>query len=79
MGYVGWIDTYEGSRDPNKVHNVESQVVNELLSEGAVLYCKVPKSPTKFQNAKLVFTNSTGTDEPTTNSHGMIASQILYD
>jgi amidase len=41
MGYVGWIDTFEGNRDPKKVHNVESQVVNELYSTGAVLYCKV--------------------------------------
>jgi amidase len=41
MGYVGWIGTYEGNPDPKKVHNVESQVVNELCSEGAILYCKV--------------------------------------
>lgn len=41
MGYVGWINTYEGDRDPAKVHNVNSQIVKELLSLGAVLYCKV--------------------------------------
>ncbi len=41
MGYVGWIDTFEGNQDPKKVHNVESQVVNELCSQGAILYCKV--------------------------------------
>lgn len=41
MGYVGWIGTYEGSRDPTKVHQVNSQIVNELLSLGAVLFCKV--------------------------------------
>ena len=41
MGYVGWIDTYEGSQDPAKVHNIDSQIVKELLSLGAVLYCKV--------------------------------------
>ncbi|KAI4099500.1 MAG: hypothetical protein LQ339_005927 [Xanthoria mediterranea] len=40
MGYVGWIGTYEGSRDPAKVHRVNSQVVEELLSLGAVLFCK---------------------------------------
>ncbi|KAL2071771.1 hypothetical protein VTL71DRAFT_13006 [Oculimacula yallundae] len=40
MGYVGWIDTFEGSRDPDKVHRVDSQVVEELRSLGAVLYCK---------------------------------------
>lgn len=41
MGYVGWIDTYEGDKDSAKVHNVDSQIVKELLSLGAVLYCKV--------------------------------------
>lgn len=41
MGYVGWIGTYEGDKDSAKVNNVNSQVVKELLSLGAVLYCKV--------------------------------------
>lgn len=41
MGYIGWIDTYEEDKDPNKVHKVESQIVTELLSLGAVIYCKV--------------------------------------
>jgi amidase len=40
MGYVGWIDTYEGHLDPKKVHKVESQIVSDLCSEGAVIYCK---------------------------------------
>ncbi|KAL8978301.1 MAG: hypothetical protein Q9205_006081, partial [Flavoplaca limonia] len=40
MGYVGWIGTYEGIRDPAKVHKINSQLVEELLSLGAVLYCK---------------------------------------
>lgn len=39
MGYVGWIGTYEGDRDPAKLHKVNS--LKELLSLGAVLYCKV--------------------------------------
>lgn len=41
MGYVGWIGTYEGDRDPAKVNKANSQIVEELLSLGAVLYCKV--------------------------------------
>ncbi|KAK0386104.1 hypothetical protein NLU13_5941 [Sarocladium strictum] len=40
MGFIGWINTYEGSKDPAKVHKVESQVVSELLLLGAVIYCK---------------------------------------
>lgn len=39
MGYIGWIGTYEG--DPVKVNKFNSQIVEELLSLGAVLYCKV--------------------------------------
>ncbi|KAF4493825.1 general amidase [Fusarium agapanthi] len=39
MGYVGWIDGNLGI-DPDKSHTVESQIVTELLSLGAVLYCK---------------------------------------
>lgn len=41
MGYVGWIDTHEGSLDPKKRRNVESQIVAELLELGAIVYCKV--------------------------------------
>ncbi|KAL8654303.1 MAG: hypothetical protein Q9210_001584 [Variospora velana] len=40
MGYVGWIGTHEGSPDPARVHRIDSQVVTELLSLGAVLFCK---------------------------------------
>ena len=40
MGYIGWINTYEGSKDPAIVHKVNSQTVTELLTLGAVLYCK---------------------------------------
>jgi amidase len=40
MGFIGWINTYEGDSDPQKVHNIESQVVSELLQQGAVVYCK---------------------------------------
>ncbi|KAF5675380.1 general amidase [Fusarium circinatum] len=39
MGYVGWIYGNLGV-DPDKTHTVESQIVTELLSLGAVLYCK---------------------------------------
>ncbi|KAL9627242.1 MAG: hypothetical protein Q9204_006710 [Flavoplaca sp. TL-2023a] len=46
MGYVGWIGTYEGSRDPAKVYKINSQLVEELLSLGAVLYCKNPGQDT---------------------------------
>ncbi|KAM3518196.1 hypothetical protein MY4038_010156 [Beauveria bassiana] len=40
MGYIGWIDTFEGDTDPKQVHKVESQAVSELLLQGAVVYCK---------------------------------------
>lgn len=41
MGYVGWIGTHEGDKDPTKVHKVNSQILEDLLSLGAILYCKV--------------------------------------
>ncbi|KAF2263451.1 amidase [Lojkania enalia] len=40
MGYIGWIGTYEGNKDPDLVHKINSQVVSELLELGAILYCK---------------------------------------
>ncbi|KAK3371231.1 amidase signature domain-containing protein [Lasiosphaeria ovina] len=40
MGYVGWIGSNLGIKDPNLSHQVESQITAELLSLGAVLFCK---------------------------------------
>ena len=40
MGYIGWIDSNLGISDPSQVHKIESQIVTELLSLGAVLFCK---------------------------------------
>ncbi|KAF4988995.1 hypothetical protein FDECE_14849 [Fusarium decemcellulare] len=40
MGYVGWIGSNLGISDPEQSHNIESQIVTELLSLGAVLFCK---------------------------------------
>ncbi|OAA35649.1 general amidase [Metarhizium rileyi] len=40
MGYVGWIGSNLGVTQPSQIHKLESQNVSELLSLGAVLYCK---------------------------------------
>lgn len=40
MGYIGWIGSNLGVPTPDEAHKIESQVVAELLSLGAVLYCK---------------------------------------
>ncbi|KAI1125900.1 amidase signature domain-containing protein [Nemania abortiva] len=40
MGYIGWIGSNLGISDPQQAHKVESQITTELLSLGAVLYCK---------------------------------------
>ncbi|OCL12926.1 general amidase [Glonium stellatum] len=40
MGYVGWIGTYEGRKRTGKEMNTNSQMVDDLLSLGAILYCK---------------------------------------
>lgn len=46
MGYIGWINTFEGRRGTGKEKVFESEMVKELRSSGAVLYCKtsVPHS-----------------------------------
>jgi hypothetical protein len=77
MGYVGWINTYEGENDPNKVRKVDSQMVKELISLGAVMYCKVRSLP-----VYLVIIRDQTThclyylDKPTTNSPGRCLIQI---
>ncbi|KAH6889261.1 amidase signature domain-containing protein [Thelonectria olida] len=40
MGYIGWIGSNLGISNPSQVHTIESQLVKELLSLGAVLFCK---------------------------------------
>ncbi|KAK4125869.1 amidase [Parathielavia appendiculata] len=40
MGYVGWIGSNLGIKHPSQAHQVESQITTELLSLGAVLFCK---------------------------------------
>lgn len=40
MGYVGWINTYQGQREDPRRANAESELVRELRNLGAVLYCK---------------------------------------
>lgn len=40
MGYVGWIGTFEGDGNSNKIGMVDSQVISELEEQGAVVFCK---------------------------------------
>jgi amidase len=40
MGYVGWIDTFEGVKGDARQGKFESEMVRELRSLGAILYCK---------------------------------------
>ena len=40
MGYVGWIDTFEGKKGDPRYKSYESEMVRELRELGAVLYCK---------------------------------------
>ncbi|CAG8961864.1 hypothetical protein HYFRA_00013664 [Hymenoscyphus fraxineus] len=46
MGYVGWIGTFEGTKGTGKEKTFESEMVKELRSLGAILFCKtsVPHS-----------------------------------
>lgn len=40
MGYVGWINSFEGKHGTGKERVFESEMVRELRNLGAVLYCK---------------------------------------
>lgn len=40
MGYVGWIDTFEGHKGDPRHKTFESEMVRELRNLGAILYCK---------------------------------------
>jgi len=40
MGYIGWIGTYQGRKGTGKEKVFESELVRELRSLGATLYCK---------------------------------------
>ncbi|KAG8531472.1 uncharacterized protein KY384_003101 [Bacidia gigantensis] len=53
MAFIGWLDTYEGSKDPRLVHQVDSQIVSELLRLGAVLYCKTSLVQTLLSHAYM--------------------------
>ncbi|KAB5554879.1 amidase signature domain-containing protein [Coniochaeta sp. 2T2.1] len=48
MGYVGWIGGNYGVLDDSQAHQVQSQVTEELLSVGAVLYCKTSLPQTVY-------------------------------
>jgi hypothetical protein len=41
MGYVGWIGTFEGDAKSERVGRVDSEIVAQLESMGAVVFCKV--------------------------------------
>lgn len=41
MGYVSWVGTFEGAQGTGRGFHDQSQLVEELHSLGAVLYCKV--------------------------------------
>ncbi|XXH02219.1 hypothetical protein Hte_008587 [Hypoxylon texense] len=47
-GYVGWIGSNAGIKDPSQAHQVQSQIATELRSLGAVLYCKTSVPQTLF-------------------------------
>lgn len=41
MGYVGWVGTFEGTKDNTLARRVESELVRQLVSLGAVPIAKV--------------------------------------
>jgi amidase len=48
MAYVGWIGTFEGLKGTGKEKVVESELVKELLSLGAVPMAKVSRAQLEY-------------------------------
>ncbi|KAJ5773234.1 hypothetical protein N7457_008130 [Penicillium paradoxum] len=40
MGYVGWVNTFQGQQNDPRTGKEESELVRELRNLGAILYCK---------------------------------------
>lgn len=40
MGYLGWVDTFEGKKGDARARTFESEMVKALRELGAILYCK---------------------------------------
>lgn len=53
MGYVGWISTFQGNKDDSRRANFDSELVKELRSLGAVLFCKT-SVPTTLMTTETV-------------------------
>jgi Asp-tRNA(Asn)/Glu-tRNA(Gln) amidotransferase A subunit family amidase len=51
MGYVGWIGTFQGRKDDLRRATFESELVKELRSLGATLYCK-PTVPARLLDVR---------------------------
>ena len=56
IGYVGWIDSFQGIKDDPRKGVFESELVKELRALGAVLYCKtsVPTSMMSGETANHI-------------------------
>lgn len=53
MGYVGWINTFQGNKDDPRRGNFESELVRELRLAGAILYVKT-SVPTTLMTTETV-------------------------
>lgn len=54
MGYAGWIGRNENTSDGQGLHNLESDIVRELLEFGAVLYYKVDSPRQRYRMKHLL-------------------------
>jgi hypothetical protein len=68
MGYVGWIDTFEGEKGSGKERRFESQIVRDLRSLGAIPFAKV--SICQYYRRMRSFQLTCVADNSGTNSEG---------
>ncbi|PWY78342.1 amidase [Aspergillus heteromorphus CBS 117.55] len=61
MGYVGWINTFQGLPNDPRSRVFESQLVTDLRAAGAILYCKtsVPMSLMSGETVNNIITYTT--------------------
>ncbi|KAL1842570.1 hypothetical protein VTJ49DRAFT_4853 [Mycothermus thermophilus] len=54
MGYVGWIDTFEGDKYSKRKYRAESELVRYLESLGAVIIAKVPQPDLPYNSGTVL-------------------------
>ena len=80
MGYTGWINTFQGRKGTGKEKVFESEMVKELRSSGAVLYCKtsVPHSLMTGETVNNIIGYTTNPKNRYLSSGGSSGGSVMF-